>query len=418
MANKPSLTLPVRIFRFFSGYGLAVTCLLLLLVLTWLSTLEQPHKGLYEVQKRYYDAEAWFVVPDLPMLNIPDKPWLPLIGGKKIIIPLPGAYLVSAVLFVNLLLGGLLRIRKGWKNIGVIIAHFSMVSLLFAGFVSHKYSKEGIMFIMKGDISDYAQSYTEYTIEVCEIVDGEKTKPHVVKPEYLKTLGAKEIRHVQFPNLPFDIKVSDWMRNSNVVKAPNDEENPHVVDGMALQNQEVVATEEENAAGCYVDVLPKSGDGEKRRLLLYGPVGDAVTATVDGKIYGFTLVREVWPMPFRVRLEESVGEYYPGTRKPSFFMSIITRLADDGEKKFTIKMNEPMRYGGYTLYQARWSGETERPQSGFAIVKNPSDQWPKYSLYISMLGLFIHFGVKLAGFVSQSGRRNNQQKSVTPEANG
>ena len=113
-------------------------------------------------------------------------------------------------------------------------------------------------------------------------------------------------------------------------------------------------------------------------------------------------------MPFRVQLDKSVGEYYPGTSKPSSFMSEITRLADDSEKKFTIKMNEPMRYEGYTLYQARWSGETERPQSGFAIVKNPSDKWPEYSLYVSMVGLFIHFGMKLIGFIGQSAGRKKK----------
>ncbi|BDS06330.1 hypothetical protein NT6N_13700 [Oceaniferula spumae] len=407
MATKSSF--PNRVFRFLSGYGLAVTCLLLLLVLTWLSTLEQPFKGLYEVQKRYYDAEAWYVVPDLP--------WIPQINGKPLFIPLPGAYLVSAVLFVNLFLGGIVRIRKGWKNIGVIISHFSMISLLFAGFVSHKYSKEGIMFVMKGDTSDYAQSYYDYTIEVCEIVDGKRTKPHVVKAEYLKTLESDQTRRVEFPNLPFDIDVTDWMRNSVVVQAPRDDANPLVVDGLALQNKDVEPTEEENAAGCYVNVLPKSGESPKSRLLLYGPVGDPVTATIDGKIYGFTLVREIWPMPFRVKLDESVGEYYPGTRKPSSFMSVITRLAGNDEKKFTIKMNEPMRYGGYTLYQARWSGETERPQSGFAIVKNPSDQWPKYSLYVAMLGLFIHFGMKLGGFIMQSAGRKKQSTPTAPSPN-
>ena len=78
----------------------------MLLLLTWLSTLEQHTKGLYEVQKRYYDADAWFVIPDLPWLYI---------GEQQIIIPLPGAYIVSAILFVNLLLGGIIRIRKGWR---------------------------------------------------------------------------------------------------------------------------------------------------------------------------------------------------------------------------------------------------------------------------------------------------------------
>ena len=170
-----------------------------------------------------------------------------------------------------------------------------------------------------------------------------------------------------------------------------------------------------NAAGCYVDVITDQGS---TKLLLYGPHIDMVTATVDGKIYGFNLVREIWPMPFDIRLDSSIGEYYPGTTKPSSFQSEITRLADkeegadSTEKSFTIKMNEPMRYGGYTLYQARWSGETERAQSGFAIVKNPSDQWPKYSIYMSIVGLTIHFGMKLFGFIGQSSRKAKKAKKA------
>ena len=226
--------------------------------------------------------------------------------------------------------------------------------------------------------------------------------------ENLKELKPDDIQRVEFPKLPFNIEVSHWMRNSNVIKTPIDDTDPLAVDGLALQEAENATVEEENAAGCYIDITLNAADEKSTRLLLYGPVGDPVTVTIDGKIYGFTLVREIWPMPFRVKLDESVGEYYPGTQRPSFFMSEITRMADKEEKKFTIKMNEPMRYGGYTLYQARWSGETERPQSGFAIVKNPSDQWPKYSLYISMLGLFIHFGMKLSGFISQSSRKNKK----------
>ncbi|MGJ8676795.1 MAG: cytochrome c biogenesis protein ResB [Akkermansiaceae bacterium] len=405
------ISFPTRLFRFFSGYGLAVTCLLLLLVLTWFSTLEQPEKGLYEVQKRYYDAEAWFVMPDLP--------GMPKINGKPVGIPLPGAYLVTFVLFINLFLGGIIRIRKGWKNIGVIISHFSMISLLVAGFVSHHYSKEGIMFIYEDDVSDYAQSYTEYTIEVCEIIDGLKTEPHVVKTEHLASLDIDDVKEIHFPELPFNIKVSHWMRNSKVFKGNPAKQNAYpVVDGLILGWAENQPMEEENAAGCYLDVIPKGDVASSTKLLLYGPHIDMVTASIDGKVYGFSLVREIWPMPFKVRLDSSIGEYYPGTNKPSSFQSEITRFgdndegADTTEKSFTIKMNEPMRYGGYTLYQARWSGETARAQSGFAIVQNPSDQWPKYSIYMSMLGLTVHFGVKLGGFITQSAKRGRKTKEA------
>ena len=400
-----SPSLQVRLFRFFSGYGLAVTCLLLLLILTWLSTLEQPAKGLYEVQKRYYDAEAWFVLPELD--------WMPKINGKPVSVPLPGAYLVSAVLFVNLFLGGIIRIRKGWRNIGVVISHFSMVSLLIAGFVSHHYSKEGIMAVYQGDTSDFAQSYTEYTIEVAEIIDGEKTRPYVLPAEYLKSLSADQNRTFQLPELGLDLEVSGWMRNSARVKVDKQDagEGVQEVDGWALQWLETNPTEELNLAGCHVDVTSKKQGEKSKALILHGGDPNACTVTMDGKIYGLRLMREIWPMPFEVRLDKSIGEYYPGTRKPSTFQSDITRIADGSEQSFRIKMNEPMRYGGFTLYQARWEDRGDRPMSGFAIVKNPSDQWPKYSLYISILGLTIHFGMKLGGFVGKSSQSKSKTKA-------
>lgn len=393
----------VRLFRFFSGYGLAVVCLLLLLILTWLSTLEQPAKGLYEVQKRYYDAEAWYVVPDLD--------WIPKINGKPLFIPLPGAYLVSAVLFVNLFLGGIIRIRKGWRNIGVVIAHFSMVSLLVAGFVSHHYSKEGIMAVYEGEVSDFAQSYTEYTIEVAELLNGEKTEPYVIPTKQLKSLAVNEARVFEIPDLQLSLRVSDWMRNSARVTVDDEDAGKDItqVDGWALQWLETNPQEELNLAGCLVEVLTGNEEEVKTRLILHGGDPNACTATIGGKIYELRLRREIWPMPFQVRLDKSVGEYYPGTKKPSTFQSDITRMAGGSEQAFRIRMNEPMRYGGYTLYQARWEDRGDRAMSGFAIVKNPSDQWPKYSLYISILGLTIHFGMKLGGFIASSTKRKKNQ---------
>ena len=384
---------------------MAVSCLVLLLILTWLSTLEQPAKGLYEVQKRYYDAEAWYVIPDLE--------WLPKINGKPLSIPLPGAYLVSAVLFVNLFLGGIIRIRKSWRNIGVVISHFSMISLLLAGFVSHHYSKEGIMAVFEDETSDYAQSYTEFTIEVCEIVDGKKTAPYVVQAKDLKVLESAESRVFEFPDLAMDIKVSGWMRSCARVNVDEaDAGKVPGVDGFALRMMEINPVEELNMAGCFVDIQSKGENTQSTRLILHGADPNALTATVNGKIYGFKLIREIWPMPFQVRLDKSVGEYYPGTRKPSSFQSDITRIAGGSEQGYRIRMNEPMRYEGYTLYQARWEDRGDRAMSGFAIVKNPSDQWPKYSLYISILGLTIHFGMKLGGFMVKSSKGRKKADPV------
>jgi len=107
-------------------------------------------------------------------------------------------------------------------------------------------------------------------------------------------------------------------------------------------------------------------------------------------------------MPFHIKLNKSIGEYHPNTNRPRYFESQVTKLnlsngADEGN--YTIRMNEPLRHEGFTLYQARWMGDTPRPQSGFAVVQNPADQWPKYCLYLSIVGLTAHFGLQLSNFL-------------------
>ena len=87
----------VRVYNFFSGYLLAVILLSLLLLLTYFGTMAQVEMGLYEASEKYF--ESMFLYQK--------------IGPVTII--LPGVYLVSALLFVNLFLGGLVRARKNWS---------------------------------------------------------------------------------------------------------------------------------------------------------------------------------------------------------------------------------------------------------------------------------------------------------------
>src|SRR5687768_4433625 len=95
------------IFRFFvrllGSFGLSITLLVLLALLTWLGTLEQVHSGLFEVQKKYFES---FVL-------------LHRVG--PIPIPLPGANLVLCVLFVNLVVGGIIRLRRNAATAGILV---------------------------------------------------------------------------------------------------------------------------------------------------------------------------------------------------------------------------------------------------------------------------------------------------------
>ncbi len=369
----------------------------MLFAATFFGTLEQTQVGLYQTLQKYFDMEALFVIPEL--------------HGKIIPLPIPGTFWVSAVLVVNMTLGGLIRARKGWKTAGVLISHFSMIFLLVAGGVSQISKKEGVMHVYQGDRSDYARSYTEPTIEIYPLSDqGTRSRPFVVDTQHLSGLKPEGSLTVRLPEeVPFDLRVTGFLRSSDllqVARSKNQYDGEKIVDGFFLKETKRAQQEETNLTGCYLTVLDKRGAVLQELVLHYNGMlfPTPVTAQVNGKRYEFSLTRWIWPMPFEVELDKTLGEYWPGTRDPSWFQSDITKVEGELREEYSIVMNKPMRHKGVTLYQASWAPPAPggRPSSGFAIVQNPSDQWPKWSLYIASFGLMLHFGMKLTRFLGSS----------------
>src|SRR5262245_66388723 len=112
-----------RVLDFLGSYGLACVLLLDLFALTLFGTLYQVEAGLYEAQKRYF--ESWFVVQSTPVPMV-------LIGG----VPCMG------LLALNLLVGGMVRIQKAKRTLGVMIVHVGIALLLASGFVKMYHSEE------------------------------------------------------------------------------------------------------------------------------------------------------------------------------------------------------------------------------------------------------------------------------------
>ena len=178
-----------KIYNFFSGYLLAIILLTFLLVLTYFGTMAQVEMGLYEASDKYF--ESLFLVQEVgSSFHILSYE----LGPFKIV--LPGVYLVSALLFVNLFLGGLVRAKKNWRRPGMVIAHFGIIYILFAGFVAFHYTREGNMVLYEEDSSDEIYNLTEWSIEISNYdSDGTPVKTYVVGPEDLYGIwdnGAKK----------------------------------------------------------------------------------------------------------------------------------------------------------------------------------------------------------------------------------
>lgn len=384
-------SIPVMIWRFLSGYGLATTLLVLLGVETWLATLEMVDTGLLATLRKYFHWSAWYLVPE--------------INGKSLIVPLPGGYWVCALLLLNLVLGGLIRARKGWRTIGVLMAHFAIIFMVAAGGVAQLYEKRGVMFLVEGEQADYAVSLTDPSIEVIE-EGGDKI--WVAGEHDLSGLRQGDQRVLRFPDLPFDLEVGGWLTNVTVRKQ----------DGRwGLKEMPIQIEGELNAPGCMARVLPKEGEPSEGFVLAVPPVSTGIEAyaphvvEAGGKRYGIRLVKETIPVPYTVKLDDAVAEYYPNSMRPKSFMSKIERIAGESVP-VEISMNEPMRMGGFTFFQRTMSSgpQTQGPEfSGFEVVSNPADKWPEWSLYIVAAGMLIHFGTKLVTFFSGNGGKGTNE---------
>ena len=130
-----------RFLAFFGSQKLACVLFLLLFWLTFWGTIAQRNMSLFDVQVDFF--ESIFVVY-----------W-----AGNVPIPMLGGYFLLAVLFVNLLVGGLLRMRYGKRTIGIVIAHLGVLLLLLGSFVEFKQKTSGHMLLYPGDeSSEYVSS--------------------------------------------------------------------------------------------------------------------------------------------------------------------------------------------------------------------------------------------------------------------
>jgi hypothetical protein len=157
----------VPFVRVFGSLWLSVTLLMFVGLLTWLGTLEQVNTGLFEVQKKYF--ESFYLIQDVGPFSI----------------PLPGAHLVLCLLFVNLVTGGLVMIRKDWSKAGIMIAHCGILFLLLSGFIKLYFSEDGHVTLFENERTDFFQSYYRWEIAITRDAGGGQVQEFTVPQEAL-----------------------------------------------------------------------------------------------------------------------------------------------------------------------------------------------------------------------------------------
>jgi len=372
-----------RLTAILSSYGLSAVLLVLLMVLVFFGTLEQTRIGLYETQRRYF--ESLFVSP--PLLG-----WLPL--------PLPGGYLLLALVFVNMLLGAVVRAPKRLARPGLLIAHTGVLYLIAAGFVSYHYAVNGNLLLYEGDSGTRFQSYHDWEIGITEMNAAGAKREFIIPQRLFDDVRGGVGRLFYHAAIPFELRVVRYYPNSR----PKRGTGAWAADGVILEPLPADSAGERNVPGVFIRLEhPEQIETATATGILWGMERAPWQLLAAEKRYALSLRRREWAIPFAVKLLRFNHETHPGTRMPSHFSSEV--LLKDGtvERTAIIRMNEPLRYKGYTFYQASWGPANAPPgeplYSVLAVTRNPAGQWPLYASCIISAGLLIHFSQKLLRYL-------------------
>lgn len=381
-----------KLVAFLSSYGLACFLVGNLFLLTLFGTLHQVEGGLYEAQKLYF--ESWYVVQRHP---------IPL--------ALPGGLATMGLLGVNLLLGGFVRIQKSKRTVGVLVVHVGIATLLAAGFVKLAHSDDGHLTLSEGEQSDEFESYYLWEVAVWDASQHADVQEHLIEHRDLVDLTGGRSRTFTAPALPFDLELSNFVRNTRAMpKGPNWQAASPVVDGYALLAMEPALEAEQNLAGLVARFRDRE-TGRSAEALLWGVERYPATFESGGRTWAVTLRHKRYAMPFTIRLVDFRKEDHPGMTMARSFESDVVKIEDGDEQPVRIQMNEPLRHEGLVLFQSSWGPQNAPPGarlfSVFSVVRNPSDYWPLYGCIVISLGLLMVFIPKLTRFV----RRQAQERA-------
>ena len=390
-----------KFLRLFGSQGLAALLMFFLLILTFLGTLEQTESGLYQVQKKYFES--------LLVTDVFGKPFL-----------LPGGLLCMIIFSINLLVGGVLRLRVSRRNFGIFVIHVGIAVMMAAGLVKLVASNEGFLTLWENQESSEYVSHHQWEVAVFEIGQSPIVEYRVSQDRWNSgdgkvLLAAQPGSDERNPGgLPFRLEISGALENCRPLPVgPNWQPDSLKIDNWALRKLEMEPENERNIPGLLMRMKPADEQNyPAQESLLWGAQNYPWTFEVEDRTFAVALRKVRHSMPFSIRLDNFEKVDHPGIATAKEYRSDVTQKSSGPDRQIRIEMNDPLRDQGLILFQSSWGPSTAAPgdelYSVFAVVRNPSDHWPLYSCIVIALGMAIAFIQKFLKYGQQQAKRMNQ----------
>lgn len=383
-----------RFFKFFSSLRLTVALLGFAMVLIFIGTVTQVHLGIHEVQEKFFRSWiAW---------------WDFMPGGKAISIPIPGGTMLGVLLSINLLAAHGARLKFRWNKAGMIVIHSGILLMLMGEILTGLLGREAQMVINEGEISNYSTFSREIELAVIRS-DGDGTETVNAIPQGRLKDGSV------FPFDGFSLKIQSYFANSELApesQATEKFEKSRASAGVGqtfavLRKPIETLPDRLDVISAFAEIITSDGKSQGAWLLSNALISEQ-SFEAGGKSWKFAIRQRRIYHPFSIKLIDFSHDRYLGTDVPKNFSSKIKILnPTTGEnREDLIYMNHPLRYGGYTFYQAGF--QNNDTTSVFQVVKNPVWTLPYISCAMVGLGLLWVFSQHLMKAIS---RRSNLSPS-------
>lgn len=342
--------------------------------------------------------------------------------------------LIQGGLAAGVVLAGCIFLFK--RRGGLVLIHIGLALLMLGEWYVSFFAKEERLVIAEGESTNAAIDIRE--TELAVIQTGASSDADDVwaipRANLLRSVDRGEpIRH---PNLPFEIQVVEYLKNSDLRRAGPHEDNPATAgQGLAWRAEEVRpgsgadSSGQVDMASAYVRLTDQDSGQPIGTYLVsqfLAPPQFTERVSVGGESYELAFRFKHAYKPYSMHLIDVRKDDYIGTSTPRNYSSDV-RLIDPSrnvDRHVRIWMNNPLRYAGETFYQ---SGYSVDPRTGvetttLQVVTNTGWMIPYVACMFVWFGMQAHFSSMLLRFLTRrdeallSGRASEQGpiQLVTP----
>ncbi|QQG46980.1 MAG: cytochrome c biogenesis protein ResB [Candidatus Azosocius agrarius] len=275
-------------------------------------------------------------------------------------IPLPGGLTITFLIILNLYIK--IYKDKFKKNITSLIIHIGSFLLIFCGMILNTYIKEGNLLLYENEKNNYYNCTNKQIIKIS----------HFTKSIQIKITKKNIIDKI---SLPFLFKITQNNKNYYLIKK-------NLINNKFISlNFNALS----NVKNFFFDIYPKKNwYNINENLSIYK------IFKYKNKKYYIQIKDKKYKLPFYISLHKFKKKNYPGTHISNKFKSIITIKNNKKNLNTTIKMNNPLKYDGYTFYQTAFIEKDKIKATILTIVKNKFSFFPYIASSIICFGLLIN----------------------------